>query len=88
MRTAIIILGGFALLAACILVARRLGGGAAPPIGSAVAIFVVAWFVVAATNMWLGVARAGYSFREELPIFLLIFLLPTAAAIFLRWKLP
>jgi hypothetical protein len=87
MRTAIIILGGFALLAACILAARRLGGGAGPPIGPAVAIFIATWFVVAAINMWMGVARAGYSFKEELPIFLLIFLLPAAAAVLIRWKL-
>lgn len=87
MRTMIIILGGFALLAACILAARRLGGGGAAPIGAAVAIFIAAWFAVAAVNMWFGVARAGYSFKEELPIFLLIFLLPAAAAVFVRWKL-
>jgi hypothetical protein len=86
MRTAIIILGGFALLAACIVGARRFGGTAAP-IGSAVAIFIAVWFVVAAINMWIGVARAGYSFREELPIFLVIFLVPAATAIFVRWKL-
>jgi hypothetical protein len=87
MRTIVIILGGFVLLAACIVVARRLGGGAAAPIGSAVAIFIAAWFVLAAINMWFGVARAGYSFREELPIFLVIFLVPAAAAVFLGWKL-
>jgi hypothetical protein len=87
MRTMIIILGGFVLLAACVFAARRLGGGGPGPIGSAVAVFIAAWFAVAATNMWLGVARAGYSFREELPIFLLIFLLPAAAAVFVRWKL-
>jgi hypothetical protein len=37
--------------------------------------------------MWVGVARAGYSVSEELPIFLLIFGLPGAVAIFLKWKL-
>jgi hypothetical protein len=87
MRTAFIILGGFVLLAASVLAARRLGGVAAAPIGSAVAIFIAIWFAVAAINMWMGVARAGYSFREELPIFLVIFLLPAAAALFVRWKL-
>jgi hypothetical protein len=86
-RTAIIILGGFALLAVCIVAARRFAGGATPPIGSTVASFIAAWFVIAAFNMWLGVARAGYSFKEELPIFLLIFLLPTAVALFVGWKL-
>ncbi len=87
MRTTIIILGGFALLAACILGARLFGGSAATPVGAAVAIFIAAWFAVSAINMWFGVARAGYSFQEELPIFLLIFLVPAAAAIFVRWKL-
>jgi hypothetical protein len=86
MRTAVIILGGFVLLAACIVAARRFGGTTVP-IGSAVAIFIAVWFVVAAINMWIGVARAGYSFREELPIFLVIFLVPAATAIFVRWKL-
>jgi hypothetical protein len=43
--------------------------------------------VLAAINMWIGVARAGYAFKEELPIFLLIFLLPAAAAVLVRWKL-
>ena len=40
----------------------------------------------AAAKMWIGVSHAGYSFREELPIFLLIFSLPSAVAIFVKWK--
>jgi hypothetical protein len=36
--------------------------------------------------MWVGVAKAGYSTAEELPIFLLIFSLPAAVAILLKWK--
>jgi hypothetical protein len=36
--------------------------------------------------MWLGVAQAGYSVKEEIPIFLLIFLLPVAVALFVQWK--
>jgi hypothetical protein len=42
--------------------------------------------VAAAANLWLGVSSAGCSFGEELPIFLLIFLLPAAVAVFVRWK--
>jgi hypothetical protein len=34
----------------------------------------------------IGVSQAGYSFLEELPIFLLIFLLPTVVAILVKWK--
>jgi hypothetical protein len=37
--------------------------------------------------MWVGVARAGYSVAEELPIFLLIFGVPAALAILLKWRL-
>ena len=52
----------------------------------ATAVFIAIWFVAAALNMWIGVSRAGYSFQEELPIFLLIFLLPAVVAVFVNWK--
>jgi hypothetical protein len=48
--------------------------------------FVAVWFAVAAVNMWLGVARAGYSVADELPIFLLIFGAPAALAWFTKWQ--
>jgi hypothetical protein len=48
--------------------------------------FVVVWFLVAGLNMWLGVARAGYSVAEELPIFLLIFGVPVALAGLIKWQ--
>jgi hypothetical protein len=44
------------------------------------------WLVVALINMWLGVSRAGYSVVEELPIFLVIFAIPAAAAAFIWWR--
>jgi hypothetical protein len=43
--------------------------------------FVAVWLAVAVVNMYFGVARAGYAFREELPIFLVIFLLPAIVAV-------
>jgi hypothetical protein len=49
-------------------------------------VYVAFWFIIAGTNMWVGVARAGYSLAEELPIFLLIFGLPVAVAIILKWQ--
>jgi hypothetical protein len=52
----------------------------------ATVVYVALWFIVAGANMWVGVARAGYSAAEELPIFLLIFGLPAAAAILLKWR--
>ena len=88
MRTAIIILGGFVLWAVCLGTARLFSTA---PNGSsmatATAIFVALWFIASAINMWIGVTQAGYTFREELPIFLLIFLLPTAVALLVKWRL-
>jgi hypothetical protein len=85
MRTVIIILGGFVLLAVCLGVARLVGSNVAAT-GTAVKVFIAIWFIVAAVNMWIGIAQAGYSFTEELPIFLVIFLLPAAAAVVIRWR--
>jgi hypothetical protein len=85
MRTIIIILGGFLLLAVCIGVVRLLGGGVVT-IGTTVKVFIPIWLIAAGINMWIGVSRAGYSVAEELPIFLLIFSLPAAAALFILWK--
>jgi hypothetical protein len=49
-------------------------------------IFIPLWLIAALINMWIGVSRAGYSVAEELPIFLLIFALPAAAAAFVWWR--
>lgn len=87
MRTMIIIIGGFVLWAACLGAARLLASSSASSMTAATIAFVAVWFVVAAANMWIGVSQAGYSFQEELPIFLLIFLLPSAVAIFVKWQL-
>ncbi len=85
MRTLIIIGIGFALLALCVGVGSLAGGSAKIKLGALV--FIGLWFIAAAVNMYVGVARAGYSFMEELPIFLLIFAVPAIAALLLRWKL-
>jgi hypothetical protein len=84
MRTIIIILSGFLLLAVCIGAARLFGG--VVTMSTAVKVFIPIWLVLAGINMWIGVARAGYSVTEELPIFLLIFSLPATVALFIQWK--
>ena len=86
MRTAIIIAVGFVLWAVCLGVAKLFASSSTSSTITATVAFVVIWFVAAAANMWMGVSQAGYSFREELPIFLLIFLLPSAVAMFVKWK--
>ena len=85
MRTAIIILAGIALFGLFALVGWRLGG-AARGIATAAIAFIGVWLVVALGNMWIGVARAGYSIVEELPIFAVIFLVPAAVAAVALWK--
>jgi len=86
MRTLLFIVGGLLLLGVALAVTRALASGGAGAMRTAALAFAVAWFVVAAGNMAIGVLKAGYSAGEEFPIFLLIFLLPAAVALFLRWK--
>jgi hypothetical protein len=87
MRTAMIIAAGFLLWGICIGIAKLLPNSSASSTTIATVAFVAIWFVAAAVNMWVGVAHAGYSFIEELPIFLAIFLLPAAVAAVVKWKL-
>lgn len=85
MRSAIILAIGFVLLGISLLLPRLFGR---PELALAgVKAFIAIWLVATLANMWLGVSRAGYSAAEELPIFLLLFLVPAAAAVFAWWKL-
>jgi len=81
----IIIAGGLVLLGAFLFIGSRMGSGA---MVTAAKLFIPVWFVAAGINMWMGVARAGYSVAEELPIFLIIFAIPAASAAFMWWKAP
>jgi hypothetical protein len=86
MRTTLFLLAGLLLLAASLLLGRLFSANYPGATLAATAAYVALWFVIAGANMWIGVAKAGYSVTEELPIFLLIFGLPAAAAIVLNWK--
>jgi len=86
MRTLLVILGGLVLWGATLGVARLGGGSTSLSSWTATGVFAVVWFVLAAANMWIGISRAGYSFLEELPIFLVIYLLPVTVAVFAKWK--
>lgn len=77
-RTLVIIIIGLVLVAVFLAVGylvRAVG------IRRAAEDFVLVWFALAAGNMAVGIVDAGYSFGEELPIFLLIFAIPAAIAI-------
>jgi hypothetical protein len=38
-------------------------------------------------NLYVGVKSAGYTVREEFPIFLVVFAIPAAVALLAWWKL-
>lgn len=81
MRTAIIIAAGLLIAALFLFAGRFFGRGR-----ESMLIFIALWFIAAAVNMWIGVSKAGYSFMEELPIFLAIFAVPAAVAGFIGWR--
>ncbi|WP_394780182.1 hypothetical protein [Undibacterium sp.] len=87
MHTAIVLFFSVVLLGVCHILARKLAATSAGAIRLATMIFLPLWLVVAGCNMWMGVAGAGYTVAEELPMFVLIFGLPAAIALFMRWKL-
>jgi hypothetical protein len=85
MRTAAIIVVGLVMLGFALAGGRYVGGTSATLI--AVKIFIPVWFILALFNLWMGVSGAGYSLTEELPIFLLVFIVPAGAAAFAWWRL-
>jgi hypothetical protein len=86
MRTALFLLAGLSLLVTFFVLAKLFAAQYSDAPAVAFIAYVVIWFIVAAFNMWVGVAKAGYSFTEELPIFLLIFSVPAVVAAVVKWK--
>jgi hypothetical protein len=87
-HTVKVIAGGLLLLGLFLIAGRLLGVGA-PGAGMATAArwFIPVWLIGAGINMWIGVARAGYSVAEEAPIFALVFAVPAAVAVLVVWSL-
>lgn len=86
MRTGLFLLAGFLLLAASLVLARLFSANYPNSTTVATVVFVLLWLVLTSFNMWVGVAKAGYSAAEELPILLLLFGVPAVVAIVLKWK--
>ena len=78
MHTLAVIALGVALLAACLFAGQLLGGSAGVARGALV--FLPLWLAGALLNMYVGVHRAGYSVREELPVLLVVFAAPAVLA--------
>ncbi len=77
MRALLFVIGGLFVYFLLLLTTSRSDKAAIARISL---IFIVGWFIVAVGNMIYGVTRAGYGVFEELPIALLIFLLPAIPA--------
>lgn len=68
MRTSLFLLAGLLLLGSFLLLAKLFTAGFADAARWATIAYIALWLFVSAANMWLGVAKAGYSVAEELPI--------------------
>jgi hypothetical protein len=79
-RTLLFIVGGLFVLGLLIFTTPRADH---PAVARTCLIFLVGWFLVTVGNLVYGVSQAGYGFGEELPVALLIFLVPAAPATFL-----
>jgi hypothetical protein len=86
MRTLIFLLVGFLLLAASMLLGKLFSSNYSGATYAATLTFVALWLAISGANMWVGVAKAGYTVGEEFPIFLLIFGVPAIVALFLKWR--
>ena len=78
---------GFALLAVCLVAGHLLGGAGQPALlARSALVFIALWFIGAGINMWVGVSKAGYSVKEEIPFFFIVFLIPAAVALIFWWR--
>ena len=86
MRTGLFLLSGFLFIAGSLIVGKLFSSNYPAAPTAATVFFLVLWLAIAGVNMWTGVSKAGYPVSVELPIFALIFLVPAAAAVLVRWK--
>ncbi len=86
MHMVMVIAGGLVLLGVFALFGKLWGGDVSGMIVAAKS-FIPVWLVVAIVNLWIGVSRAGYTVREELPILLIVFAIPAIVAAVVIWSL-
>jgi hypothetical protein len=86
MHMILVIAGGAGLLGIFLLFGYLWAG---PSAGLALAakVFVPVWALVALVNLWVGVTRAGYTVREELPILVVVAAVPIALAALVAWQM-
>lgn len=86
MRTMIILIVGLLLFSAIGLFSKLFTEHYPAATTWGVSTFLALWLFATGFNMWVGVSKAGYSVGEELPIMLLLFLVPAVIGIIVKWK--
>lgn len=81
------VIGGGIVLLGLFLLFGTLWGGETPDYAFAAKLFVPVWALMALINMWVGVTKAGYSVKDEVPILLIVFIVPAALAALAIWRL-
>ena len=79
MHTLIVITIGFVLLVVGVFVGHVAAGASGA--ATAAIVFLPLWAIGAAINLYIGVKGAGYTLKEETPVFLLVFAVPAAVAL-------
>jgi hypothetical protein len=82
MHTMLVIGGGLLMLAACVAVGYMSNGRGGAR--QAALVFLPVWLLGAGINMYVGVSRAGYTVAQELPILVVVFIVPALAALGFR----
>lgn len=85
MRTLLFIVGGIILWAVITGLAKLFDNQASNSWRPTV-VFAAIWCMITSWNVWVGATQAGYTFIEELPIFLLTYLFPLAIAVVIKRK--
>ncbi len=83
----ILVIAGGILLFGLFMLFNYLWGGAATNFAIGAKLFIPLWLVISLVNMWVGVAKAGYSVKEELPILLIVISVPTLFAAVTIWRM-
>lgn len=84
MHLVLVIGGGLGLLALFLLFGNLWSAAFGGP-AVAAKLFLPVWLALSVLNLWVGVTHAGYSLREELPILVVVFLVPALAAGLAIW---
>lgn len=86
MHVLLVMVGGVVLLGVFLLFGRLWSVGTSQ-LPTALIAFIATWLLVTVANLWVGVSKAGYGMREELPILLLVLAVPALLAGLLYWRL-